>query len=157
MAGDRQVAVVTGANRGLGLETARQLAKQGVYVIVTSRDAAKGQAVVEQLQAEGLEVGYHPLDVTDAGSVQQLAQFVRDRFGHLESLVNNAGIGIDFDNGSLFNLQIETLAQTLQTNLYGPILLSQALIPLMQIRGYGRVVNVSSGAGQLSDMNSGYP
>ncbi|MBD2099199.1 SDR family oxidoreductase [Trichocoleus sp. FACHB-591] len=157
MASDRKIAVVTGANRGLGLETSRQLAKQGVYIILTSRDQAKGQAVVQQLQSEGLEVGYHPLDVTDAASVQQLAQFVRDQFGHLEILVNNAGIGLDFDNGSLFNLQIETLAQTLQTNLYGPILLSQALIPLMQIRGYGRVVNVSSGAGQLSEMNSGYP
>nr|WP_315871076.1 SDR family oxidoreductase [Trichocoleus desertorum] len=156
MASDRKIAVVTGANRGLGLETSRQLAKQGVYIILTSRDQAKGQAVVQQLQSEGLEVGYHPLDVTDAASVQQLAQFVRDQFGHLEILVNNAGIGLDFDNDSLFNLQIEILTQTLQTNLYGPILLSQALIPLMQVRGYGRVVNVSSGAGQLSDMNSGY-
>ncbi|HEY9857943.1 MAG TPA: SDR family oxidoreductase [Candidatus Obscuribacterales bacterium] len=158
MASDRKIAVVTGANRGLGLATSRQLAKQGVDVILTSRDATQGQDAVEQLRTEGLEVGYHALDVTDPASVQQLAQFVRDQFGHLEILVNNAGIALDFNNdSSIFKLQLETLEQTLQTNLYGPILLAQALVPLMKIQGYGRVVNVSSGAGQLAEMSSGYP
>ena len=158
MNSDRKIAVVTGANRGIGLAASYQLAKQGIYVILTSRDAVKGKATVEKLQAEGLEVGYHPLDVTDPASVQQLAQFVRGQFGHLEILVNNAGVALDFtDNSSILNLQLETLEQTLQTNLYGPILVAQALVPLMQTQRYGRVVNVSSGAGQLTDMNSGYP
>jgi len=158
MDSDRKIAVVTGANRGIGLAASYQLAKQGIYVILTSRDAVKGKATVEKLQAEGLEVGYHPLDVTDPASVQQLAQFVREQFGHLEILVNNAGIALDFtDNSSILNLQLETLEQTLQTNLYGPISVAQALVPLMQTQRYGRVVNVSSGAGQLTDMNSGYP
>ena len=152
-----KIAVVTGANRGIGLETAHQLDKQGIHVILTSRDPAKGKAVAERLQTEGLSVSYHPLDVTDPASAQKLSQFIRDQFGHLEILVNNAGIGIDFNNGSILDLKPETLTQTLHTNLYGPIFLSQALVPLMQARGYGRIVNVSSGAGQLTDMNSGYP
>jgi NAD(P)-dependent dehydrogenase (short-subunit alcohol dehydrogenase family) len=158
MDSDRKIAVVTGANRGIGLAASYQLAKQGIYVILTSRDAVKGKATVEKLQAEGLEVGYHPLDVADSASVQQLTQYVRDQYGHLEILVNNAGVALDFtDNSSILNLQLETLERTLQTNLYGPILVAQSLVPLMQIQRYGRVVNVSSGAGQLTDMNSGYP
>ena len=158
MDSDRKVAVVTGANRGIGLAVSYQLAKQGIYVILTSRDEAKGKATAEQLQAEGLAVGYHPLDVADSASVQQLTQYVGNQYGHLEILVNNAGVALDFtDNSSILNLQLETLEQTLQTNLYGPILVAQSLVPLMQIQGYGRVVNVSSGAGQLTDMSSGYP
>jgi NAD(P)-dependent dehydrogenase (short-subunit alcohol dehydrogenase family) len=153
----KQIALVTGANRGLGFETSRQLAQQGIHVILSSRDIVKGEAAVEKLKAEGLTVSYHPLDVADSESVKRLAQFIQEQFGHLEILVNNAGIFIDTQDTaeSIFQANLETLQRTYETNVYGPLQLCQALIPLMQKQGYGRVVNVSSGMGQLSDMNGG--
>lgn len=156
----KKIAVVTGANRGLGFETCRQLAKQGIVVILTSRDEAKGKAAAEKLQAEGLDVKFHPLDVTSPDSIEHLAQFIRNEFGRLDILVNNAAIALDFvapPEGSIFNSKIETLQKTIETNTYAPLLLCQALIPLMKVNNYGRVVNVSSGAGQLEDMQTGYP
>ncbi len=152
-----QIALVTGANRGLGFETSRQLAQQGIHVILSSRDIVKGEAAVEKLKAEGLTVSYHPLDVADSESIKRLAQFIQEQFGHLEILVNNAGIFIDPQDAaeSIFQANLETLQRTYETNVYGPLQLCQALIPLMQEQGYGRVVNVSSGMGQLSGMNGG--
>lgn len=152
----KRIAVVTGGNRGIGFETCRQLAKQEIQVILTSRESAKGKAAAEKLQAEGLDVSYYSLDVTDADSVQRLAQFIKNEYGQLDILINNAGVLLD-SSDSVLNTKIDTLHQTINTNLYGPFLLCQALIPLMEKHKYGRIVNVSSGAGQLSDMNSGYP
>ncbi|MBW4636643.1 MAG: SDR family oxidoreductase [Gloeocapsa sp. UFS-A4-WI-NPMV-4B04] len=152
----KKIAVVTGGNRGIGFETCRQLAKQEIQVILTSRESAKGKAAAEKLQAEGLDVSYYSLDVTDADSVQRLAQFIKNEYGQLDILINNAGVLLD-SSDSVLNTKIDTLHQTIDTNLYGPFLLCQALIPLMENHKYGRIVNVSSGAGQLSDMNSGYP
>lgn len=152
----KRIAVVTGGNRGIGFETCRQLAKQGIQVILTSRKSANGKAAAEKLQAEGLDVSYYLLDVTDANSVQRLAQFIKKEYGQLDILINNAGVLLD-SSDSVLNTKFDTLHQTIDTNLYGPFLLCQALIPLMEKHKYGRIVNVSSGAGQLSDMNSGYP
>lgn len=160
MSTNKKVAVVTGANRGIGFETCRQLATRDIQVILTSRDPAKDRAAVEKLQAEGTEVIFHPLDVTNPESIELLAQFIQSRFGRLDILVNNAGIMLDpaeNPEGSLFNTKISTLQKTIETNTFGPLLLSQALIPLMKQHNYGRVVNVSSGAGQLDDMGTGYP
>lgn len=155
----QKVAVVTGGNRGIGFETCRQLAKQGIKVILTSRDEAKGKAAAEKLQAEGLDVISHSLDVTNPDSIEGLAQFIKSNFGRLDILVNNAGVLLDYaeSDGSVFNLKISTLQKTLETNTFAPLLLCQALVPLMKEHNYGRVVNVSSGAGQLHDMSSGYP
>ena len=152
----KRIAVVTGGNRGIGFETCRQLAKQEIQVILTSRESAKGKAAAEKLQAEGLDVSYYSLDVTDADSVQRLAQFIKNEYGQLDILINNAGVLLD-SSDSVLNTKFDTLHQTIDTNLYGPFLLCQSLIPLMEKHKYGRIVNVSSGAGQLSDMNSGYP
>lgn len=160
MSTTKRVAVVTGANRGIGFEACRQLAKREIRVILTSRDEAKGKAAAEKLQASGLNVSCHPLDVADSQSIERLAQFIKSEFGRLDILVNNAGVLLDSEEnpgGSIFNLNISTLHKTLETNTFGPLLLCQALIPLMKEHSYGRVVNVSSGAGQLSDMNTGYP
>lgn len=159
MSEDKKVAVVTGANRGLGFEACRQLAKKGIQVILTSRDEAKGKAAAEKLQAEGLDVVSYPLDVTNVESCDRLAEFMGDRFGRLDILVNNAGVLLDDSESddSVFNLKISTLQKTLETNTFAQLLLCQALIPLMKEHNYGRVVNVSSGAGQLHDMNTGYP
>ena len=155
----QKVAVVTGANRGLGFEASRQLAKKGYQVILTSRDEAKGKAAAQKLQAEGLNVIFHPLDVTNDESSQKLAEFIREQFGKLDVLVNNAAIYIDSQTGgnSVFDAKIDTLRQTMETNVYGVLRVTQALIGLMQKQNYGRIVNVSSGAAQLTDMGSGVP
>lgn len=154
----KKVAVVTGGNRGLGFEASRQLAKKGYQVVLTSRDEAKGKPAAEKLQAEGLDVTYHPLDVTTEESSQKLAQFIREKFGRLDALVNNAAIYIDAQDGenSVFTAKIDTLRETMETNVYGVLRVTQALIPLMKEQNYGRIVNVSSGMGQLSDMDGGY-
>lgn len=155
------LAVVTGANRGLGLETCRQLGARGYRVILTSRDPQQGRAAAEGLHQTGLDVSCHALDVGDGASVHALADYIRNDFGRLDVLVNNAGILIDGKESemqgasSVFQAEIETLRRTLETNTFGPLRLCQQLIPLMQ--GRGRVVNVSSGMGQLSEMNGGYP
>lgn len=159
----KPVAVVTGANRGLGLETARQLAKRDIQVIVTSRNAGKGGMAMEKLSAEGLDVLFQPLDVTSESSVAELGTFIHSYCGRLDILVNNAGVFLDIHstedtgNASVFNASLETLTATLKTNLYGPLLLAQELVPLMKQQHYGRIVNVSSGMGQLSDMEGKSP
>ncbi len=159
----KPVAVVTGANRGLGLETARQLAKRDIRVIVTSRNASKGEATLEKLLAEGLDVLLHVLDVTSENSVAELGAFIHSRCGRVDILVNNAGVFLDSHGAeevggtSVFNTSLEILSMTLKTNLYGPLLLAQELVPLMKQQHYGRVVNVSSGMGQLSEMEGKSP
>ena len=155
----KKIALVTGANRGLGCETGRQLAQQGLKVVLTSRDSAKGQAATAQLEQEGLDVIYHPLDVTDARSIENLKQFLTEEFGRLDVLVNNAGIfpDINASDSSIFAAKVDTLRLAIETNAFGTFQVCQALIPLMQRHNYGRVVNVSSGMGQLSEMNGGYP
>lgn len=156
-----RVAVVTGANRGLGLETCRQLAQQGINVVLTSRSVDKGRAAAEQLQTAGLDVGFHALDVTDAASLKGLADYIAHEYGRLNILVNCAGIFNDpydpakSDDASIFNADMATIRASLETNTYGALRAAQLLIPLMN--GWGNVVNVSSGMGQLSDMNGCCP
>lgn len=160
---NKLVAVVTGANRGLGLEIARQLAKRDIRVIATSRNAGKGEIAVEKLLAEGLDVIFQALDVNSETSIADLGAFVHSRCGRVDILVNNAGVsldshGVDDAGGaSVFNASLKTLSATLQTNLYGPLLLVQELVPLMKQHHYGRIINVSSGMGQLSDMEGKSP
>ena len=159
----KPVAVVTGANRGLGLETARQLAKRGIRVILTSRNASKGEMALEKLLAEGLDVLLQPLDVTSESSVADLGGFIHSRCGRVDILVNNAGVFLDAhgteDTGitSVLTASLDTLTATLKINLYGPLLLAQELAPLMKQQRYGRIVNVSSGMGQLSEMEGKSP
>jgi NAD(P)-dependent dehydrogenase (short-subunit alcohol dehydrogenase family) len=155
-----KIAVVTGGNRGMGLETCRQLGKRGARVVLTSRDPTKGEAAAGRLQDDTLDVRHHQLDVADDDSIARLADFIRNEFGRLDILINNAGIVRGSDEPrdramSTFEVTPAGFREVLATNLIGPFLLCQALIPLMQ--GRGRVVNVSSGMGQLSEMGDGFP
>lgn len=156
MAQGRRVAVVTGGNRGIGFEICRQLAKRGLRVILTARDPRKGRAAAKRLQDEGLKVEFRRLDVTDSADVRRLANHLRRKVGRLDVLVNNAGVYLEGGYGdgrepdSVFEESLDTVRETMEVNLYGPYRLCQALIPLMREGGYGRVVNVSSGSGQLS-------
>jgi NAD(P)-dependent dehydrogenase (short-subunit alcohol dehydrogenase family) len=158
MARVRRVAVVTGANRGIGFEISRQLAQRGYAVILTARDPAKGRAAVRVLAREGLDVTFHQLDVTDTAGIKRFARHLRRKVGRLDVLVNNAGIYLEggyVDDRlpeSIFDESIDKVRVTMETNLYGPYQLCQALIPLMREGGYGRVVNVSSRSGQLNEM-----
>lgn len=152
----KKIALVTGANRGIGEQICADLAAQGIHVILTSRDAQKGEAAAQRIRVAQprADIVAHQLDVTSEASVQVIHQFVVNTYGRLDILINNGAILID-DNVSIFDLDVPTLQATLEANLYGPLRLCQAFIPLMQANGYGRVVNVSSEMGQLSDIGRG--
>jgi NAD(P)-dependent dehydrogenase (short-subunit alcohol dehydrogenase family) len=158
----KPLAVVTGGNRGIGHEICRQLAGKGMRVVLTARDPVKGRAAAKSLKAEGLDVEFRKLDVTDPRSIAAFVRWLRKDPKRCDVLVNNAGIYLDVDKNvgvtkdwqteSAFACSRNKLRTTMATNLEGPFFLMQAVIPLMQEHGHGRVVNVSSGSGQLSDM-----
>ena len=154
-----RVALVTGANRGIGLEIARQLARLGLSVALGARDVEKGRAAAAALKAQGLEVAVVALDVTeDAGPSRAVAE-VAHMFGACDVLVNNGAVLLDAGGfeGSLLDLSADVARRTFETNVIGPLRMIQAVVPGMRERGYGRIVNLSSGAGQLADMGSGFP
>ena len=150
---DSKIALVTGANRGIGYEICRQLARQEYQVILTSRSEEKGQMAAQQLAQEGLTVATYPLEVTDLDSVAQLKKHIVAQYGRLDVLVNNAGVYQD-ENERITEVDTDTFRQTMDTNLYGPFYLMQAFVPLMEQHGYGRIVNLSSGYGALSALDS---
>ena len=152
----RRNAIVTGANRGIGLEICRQLARLDYCVILTSREPAKGLQAVKTLQTSGVEILYHLLDVTSQESILRLRDFVLSRFGRADVLINNAAILPD-PFGRILKVNIGKFRSALETNTLGPLALCQAFIPMMQKENYGRVVNVSSGAGQIGNMLNDMP
>jgi len=156
---NQPIAVVTGAYRGLGLETCRQLAEKSHSVVLTARREREGQAAARGLQGNGLDVRFYPLDVKDERGIEKLARFIRQTFGRLDVLVNNAGIFPDpapgSSHASVFEAKLEAVRRGLETNALAALRLCQVLTPLME--GRGRVVNVSSGMGQLSEMNGCCP
>lgn len=152
-----KVAVVTGGNRGIGFEICRGLAGLGVRVLLTARDEAKGTKAARTLQAEGLPVEFRALDVAAQAAIAEFGRAVERDFGAADILVNNAGIMIDPKGARLLESDLAVIQETLAVNVYGPLRLSQALVPAMIRQNYGRVVNLSSGLGQLSEMESGTP
>ena len=155
-----RTALVTGANRGIGFEIVRQLARLGVLAVIGARDPKDGVAAAEKLQSEGLDVPVVALDVDREDSAAAAVAEVKRLYGRLDVLVNNAAILIDAPGGfnaSLFELTGETARRTFETNVLGPLRLIQAAAPLMREQGYGRIVNLSSIAGQLAEMGKGYP
>jgi len=153
---DSRIALVTGANRGLGREIVRQLAALGLTTILTGRDVAKAERAAGELAAAGLPVVARQLDVTDPASVDALAAGVERDFGRLDALVNSAGIMTDLElTGSRADLDL--VRAMLETNLLGAWRLTLAFIPLMRRRGYGRIVNLSTSMAQLATMGSDSP
>lgn len=153
---EQRIAIVTGANRGIGLEVVYQLTQKGMTVILGSRDLEKGKSAAMPLVNEGLKVLLRQLDVTDQHSIAQLATEVEQTFGRLNALVNNAGILYDtWQQPSTASL--DTVREAIDTNTLGPWQMCQTFIPLLRRGQHGRIVNVSSGAGSLTSMGSSTP
>jgi NAD(P)-dependent dehydrogenase (short-subunit alcohol dehydrogenase family) len=150
------IALVTGANRGIGREIVRQLAAKGITTILAARDGAKAEVAAADFAKQGLPVVGRQLDVTDPSSIDNLAKAVTDEFGKLDILVNNAGVYLDGDS-SVLNTDLEAVRKTFETNVFSAWRVAQAFVPLLRKSGHGRVVNVSSQMGQLSSMTDGTP
>jgi NAD(P)-dependent dehydrogenase (short-subunit alcohol dehydrogenase family) len=146
-------ALVTGANKGIGLEVVRQLATRGWRVFLTGRSLAAVRKAASPLGSSVVPV---PLDITSRISIEAAFSVVSQAVNHLDVLVNNAGI-LDHDEGSVFELHPQRLRRMFETNTIGPLLVSQTFLPLLRKSESGRIINVSSGAGQLSDMGTWAP
>jgi len=145
-----KIALVTGATRGIGLETVRQLAAAGVHTLLAGRDLVKAQAAAKTLQAEGLPVEAIMLDVTDASSIAQAAGQVHKAHGRLDILVNNAGVLRDDDSLPSSAQTLAAWRGTFDANVFGLIECTQAFLPLLRKSPAGRIVNVSSILGSLT-------
>src|SRR5262249_16763321 len=150
-----RVALVTGANRGIGREVCRQLARKGLRVILTARDRAKAATAAAGLRSAG-DVAFDTLDVTDLPGARRLAQSPASRGVHVDVLVTNAAVLIGESTGAI-ETPIDDIRRTFDTNVFGAISVSQAFVAGMVARKYGRIVNVSSTAGQLSTMGTYAP
>jgi NAD(P)-dependent dehydrogenase (short-subunit alcohol dehydrogenase family) len=151
-----RTALVTGATRGLGLACARRLAEEGLTVVVTGRDLDRARERADVLAGEGARALPEQLEVTDPGSVERCSRALSRAGVDVDVLVNNAAIELD-EGWSALDIDEETLRRTLDTNLLGVFRTSRTFIPGMIRRGYGRVVNVSSGAGSLTSMRGYAP
>lgn len=152
---ENKIVLISGSNRGIGFATAKELVKKGYRVILSARKEEAGQKALEKLgNPENLY--FHLLDVSSEKSVEEVKRYIKNTFGRLDVLINNAGINYDTWH-SAENADLEEVQQTLNTNLFGAWRLAQAFIPLMKEHRYGRIVNVSSGAGAFFEMSGGTP
>jgi len=155
--GEKLTALITGSNKGLGFQICRQLAQKDVTAILTARDANKGQQALDKLNKENIQAEFHQLDITDDKSIENIYDFILNKFGRLDILVNNAGIFLDEDKqGNVLELDMDCIRKTMETNLYGAIKVSRKFVPLMKKYNFGRIINMSSQLGQLLNMNKMY-
>jgi NAD(P)-dependent dehydrogenase (short-subunit alcohol dehydrogenase family) len=143
------IALVTGANKGIGLETGRQLGARGATVLAAARDEERGREAERALQAAGADARFVPLDVTDPGSVQRAADWIDREYGRLDILVNNAGIA----RGNLpSETDLDAMREVYEVNVFGVIRVTNALLPLLRRAPAARIVNVSSEVGSITSM-----
>jgi len=147
-----KVALITGANKGIGLEIARQLAVQGCTVLIGARDEQRGEDAARQLRAQGLDARFIQLDVTNMHTVEEAAREIEHRFGKLDILVNNAAIAQDTVPPS--QLDLDVLRRTYDTNVFGVVAVTQVMLPLLHKSDAGRIVNMSSGLGSLTQTSN---
>jgi len=141
----KKIALITGANKGLGFEMARQLGKAGVTVVLAARDAEKGEAAAEKLRGEGLDAQSLKLDVTNKEDRAAAAKYLESKFGRLDILINNAGVSQEgLGTGKASTTTDEVIHSTFETNFFAPVALTQALLPLIRKSKAGRIVNMSS-------------
>jgi NAD(P)-dependent dehydrogenase (short-subunit alcohol dehydrogenase family) len=155
MPDDMRVALVTGANRGLGLETSRQLLAKGLNVALAGRDDEALERAVDSLGENDRAMTVR-MDVTDVGSIERARRAVAERFGDVDILVNNAAVLL-FEDEDVLDIPADAYQRTFDTNVLGAIEVCRVFVPPMARAGYGRVVNVSSGAGQLTTMSTYAP
>jgi NAD(P)-dependent dehydrogenase (short-subunit alcohol dehydrogenase family) len=152
----KKVVLVTGANKGIGLETARQLGKhfqqgEGATILIGARDASRGEGAAQTLRDEGLDAQFVQLDVTDASSIKQAAEQVLRRFAVLDVLVNNAAVMFHSEETGPSTIAIDTLRRTFEANFFGMVAVTQAMLPMIKKSQAGRIVNLTSILGSLSE------
>ncbi len=150
MTAANKVALITGANKGIGLEIARQLGRQGITVVLGSRDPERGQAAADALKGEGIDARTVKLEVTDAADREAARAFLQSEFGRLDILVNNAGVMLESEG-----ITPQTLARTYDANVIAPYFLAEVLLPLLKAAPAGRIVHQSSVLGSLATNASG--
>ena len=156
VSGTKKVALISGANKGIGLETARQLGKLDITVIVGARDLAKGETAAEELKEEGIDARAVRLDVVDAADITAVAAYIEKEFGVLDILINNAGISTEtIGKDSTLTVSEADIRKTFDTNFFAVINVTNALLPLLRKSKAGRIVNVSSILGSLTSHASG--
>jgi NAD(P)-dependent dehydrogenase (short-subunit alcohol dehydrogenase family) len=149
MTANNRIALVTGANKGIGLEIARQLAQAGVSVIIGARDAERGEAAVKDLSSQGLDATFVQLDLLDEASITAAAATISGEHGRLDILVNNAGI-VDWDDGVPSRASVQAVRRVVETNFFGTLAVTQAMLPLLRESTAARIVNLSSALGSLA-------
>jgi NAD(P)-dependent dehydrogenase (short-subunit alcohol dehydrogenase family) len=147
---NNKVALITGANKGIGYEVARQLGEQGIHVLVGARDESRGKAATQRLQTQNITATYLPLDVTDAESIKEAVAYIYKEFGKLDILVNNAGIS----GGNIAippsKTDMDVVRAVYETNVFGVAYVTIAMIPLLKQADHARIVNVSSSLGSMT-------
>jgi len=145
MANAKKIALITGANKGLGFEMARQLGRVGVTMVLAARDPRKGEAAAAKLRGEGLDAQFLKLDVTSREDRAAAARFLEEKFGRLDILINNAGISSEtLGSGKVSTTTADVIHRTFETNFFAPVALTQVLLPLIRKSDAGRIVNMSS-------------
>ncbi len=149
MSQDRKVALITGANKGIGYEVARQLGQQGITVLVSARNAQLGEAAVAKLRAGGADAHFIELDVTRDETIKNAATTIQKQYGRIDILVNNAGV-VDKGDAAPSSADPEAVRRILDVNFFGVLAVTQAMLPLVRQSAAGRIVMVSSGLGSLA-------
>lgn len=144
----KKVALITGANKGIGFEIARQLGQENHTILMGARDAERGEQATETLRSEGFDAHFVPLDVTDEASVVAAATTITEHFGKLDVLVNNAGVQLDDAPPS--QLPLAVMCRTFDTNVFGVVRVTQAMLPLLRRSSSARIVNIGSAMGSLT-------
>jgi NAD(P)-dependent dehydrogenase (short-subunit alcohol dehydrogenase family) len=152
----QRIALITGSNRGIGFETAQQLAKRGFHIVIAARDEAIGQRTAKTVQASGSKATFLPLDVSSSSSIRSAAAHFATISNRLDVLINNAGIYPD-KGFNILTIPREQMVQTLQTNTIGQLEVTQAFLPYLRQAAAARVINVSSGYGQLEGLSPAAP
>jgi NAD(P)-dependent dehydrogenase (short-subunit alcohol dehydrogenase family) len=156
----KKIALITGANKGIGFETARQLGKQGITIIAAARNKEKGSKAVEQLKSEGIDAEFLQLDVDNNTDIKNAFDYINTKYGKLDILINNAGVQLESSGWGINNtteVSDKALHETLDTNFFNVVKLTNTLLPLIRKSDAGRIVNLSSILGSLnlhSDANS---
>jgi NAD(P)-dependent dehydrogenase (short-subunit alcohol dehydrogenase family) len=146
---DKKVALITGANKGIGFEIAKQLGRKGIVVLIGARNDANGLEAARTLNAEGVESEAITLDITDAATITKAAQKIENQYGRLDILINNAGI-VGGPTPSPSEVTVAMMRKVYETNVFGAIAVTTAMLPLLRKSDQGRIVNMSSGLGSLT-------